>query len=396
MNEFLCRVAAGTSDEESVEHCRYCGQDQRSIVGHMVWGQTFGEWCDEHSADTRGDAPPRFWRPCHSLHENAALAYHSGSLLAHECCADYMQKRREMAVQRGAKSVLREVFSRVKNGRNVPLGNDRLGNVYFFLFGSNSVAVRKLSSGSGRDPDPGDSESSCAVANGFAAHIGSGDVALVGDEADGSCSWMQYEETADIARLVRWLGGAPCDRQLRIVLRCLFPEIREADCSSTLMEVPSEEGSSAIGAGDDEGDPYPDSIACLRAYTFLLDKNPSLLQDFRCADPSSLALLKAAMAVVSLAVPEPALRVDNKELFSEAGGRAFAPIWRAAVARAADADTLMQCALLLEASLRKEYFLRGTHLFAPSRTVAIKAPTLSAVAVRIYALDSALDYHYDC
>ena len=76
-------------------------------------------------------------------------------------------------------------------------------------------------------------------------------------------------------------------------------------------------------------------------------------------------------------------------------GPSFYNAWRHAVMNASNAAQLMECQLMLEYGIRTAWLKTiGTKLLTclPSRSLAIRMPTLGLVAVRLWALDSAVRY----
>jgi hypothetical protein len=134
-------------------------------------------------------------------------------------------------------------------------------------------------------------------------------------------------------------------------------------------------------------------------------KGPSSAPVYSVIDSSELDACKSALLAVFSALPEGALSLDsdNDDYAGAPTGAAEAQgwndiledVWFESIERATSGDQLMECVLVLEYYISKGWMDQPTaKLLAslPAPHYALRAATISAVALRIFCLDRSVNY----
>ena len=101
--------------------------------------------------------------------------------------------------------------------------------------------------------------------------------------------------------------------------------------------------------------------------------------------------MRAALLLVEAALPMGSIDDISEDRWNDN----FVIAWRESAAAAGDASSLMQCQLLLEYGIRTTWYTSpGLKLMSclPSRVHALRFPTVSGVAMRLWCLDQAIQY----
>ena len=233
--------------------CQICGYDENYVANPFVWGQTAEEWeadlvsNNAHAVITEpqltGTDPSVFplaqgvsvsvgikgfkaryrvmkglvWLPYNEQdalierHENDAMhrTIRSGSLLMHECCANFMHFNRQLNTERSRRNEdlrMTEILSGLGRGKSTPIGMDRDGSFYWVFKDCRALYV----STGGVSTLKSNASSGCSPMSSF----------------DSGCSpkWSVYRRESDIGRVVNWLVDAvPEERLLKRILQLLFP-----------------------------------------------------------------------------------------------------------------------------------------------------------------------------
>jgi len=237
--------------------CQICGYDENYVANPFVWGQTAQEWETDllhnnaHAVVTEpqlSEADPSVfplaqgvsvsvgikgfkaryrvmkglvWLPYNEedasieRHESAAMhrTIRSGSLLVHECCANFMHFNRQLNTERSRRNEdlrMTEILTGLGRGKTTPIGMDREGSFYWVF-------------------------KDCR-----ALYVSTGGVNTLKSNAstDIVCQqWSVYRRDVDIGRVVEWLvDDIPEERLLKRILILLFPSALKNDCSGDLQQ----------------------------------------------------------------------------------------------------------------------------------------------------------------
>jgi hypothetical protein len=248
MQEYLSEYTF--KDKEVV--CPICGFEESFLSSPMVWGQTSDEWEADVAADTAQDVltepePPNdmnafplaagvsastgikgfrararvmkglVWMPYDPVEaqvesEECATMKRTikrGSLVMHECCANFVHFNRQMKQDKSRKMEdqrVVEVITGIGRAKSTPIGIDREGSFYWIFRDCTALFVSTNEHNTLREKS-----------------------AEKHDHA-GSSRWSVYRTAADINTIINWLDAkVPAERVLKKVLSVLFPAAVTSD-----------------------------------------------------------------------------------------------------------------------------------------------------------------------
>lgn len=248
---------------ENAPVCAFCGNSESYLASQFVKGQTWLEWeaeekqaaaiaaskafgsnnitaypvtdspspaCPPPPVENEGEEaavgvrPSKLWMPYNTTvaeieTANAAprrLAFHSGSLCVHECCADFVSSaRRDFFLREQRKRIhsLHDIINSLVRKKLNPIGSDRDGRTYWIFPGLTALFVSLTGTG---DRD----EWRAGVVD-----------AAGGQRAEGGvedCSWSIFSSPDEIGEVMRWLEPyQPSEGKLLVFLSRLFPGAAE-------------------------------------------------------------------------------------------------------------------------------------------------------------------------
>jgi len=143
----------------------------------------------------------------------------SGSLIMHECCANYMHVYRQIAYERAKQAeecFIAEILLGLRRAKSTPIGRDRDNSFYWIFSGLKYLVV---SSCYGQSTETKD-----AVLEMPSVLWNTEDCKeITNDEVNRK--WYVYRTAEEIGMVMLWLRReTPCERLLRRILHLLFPE----------------------------------------------------------------------------------------------------------------------------------------------------------------------------
>ena len=137
----------------------------------------------------------------------------AGSMIMHECCANYMHVYRQIAFDKfkqQEEQYVMEIVLGLGRARSTPVGRDRENSLYWIFSGSKYLFVSHSNSG----------DSIAEFSRKASPELNTESV----ENSEGSSRWSTYRETAEIGLVILWLNkDIPCERMLLRVLMLLFP-----------------------------------------------------------------------------------------------------------------------------------------------------------------------------
>lgn len=252
--------------------CQYCGFTEIQIGSSLVCAETWKEWLAtesalQHKADAaNGDVVESIWLPYDKVEaavEQAELTHipnkmlRSGSMVAHEWCADIMSVSRRIALKRSCNKEddsIVEKLNGIRRGQRNPLGVDLNGNLYWVFAGCSSLFISTPETASmfGYCPD------SAVLDQLHRADNPASDGRMMSHQKDSSSRWHVYSSNVEIAHVIRWLNaGSALELNLKKLLKILFPDATLM--ISTLLTDPTQPVLCLSGASPPSG-PSKDSM----------------------------------------------------------------------------------------------------------------------------------------
>jgi hypothetical protein len=338
--------------------CKFCGFDQYCLASQFVWGQTWGEW------ETEGDAAAvivtdkrkklsdeggrtKVWMPTNAADaeveraecEKCSIRFpRKGSVVVHECCAEFMTIARQVAlgrVERAEEQRIVDILVGVGRAKTTPLGCDSNGHLYWVFSGCSSLFVcmqpnDSYGSTSGVDGNvteslfPQDLESDSLATDDFKAgaaryiNASSNKVRVSRNVAEMSLEsvlhvgslWLEYKEQRDIGRVITWLRETdPDEKMLKKVLLLLYPNALRSPNEATYAG--SADNYSVSRAGDSSG--------------YVGSKRPASVLNFDSDDDDDATVTSKGSSIRELSRRKPVLVSSNSlTSISDYRGDAFA------------------------------------------------------------------------
>eukprot|EP01036_Dinobryon_divergens_P023401 gene23401-31743_t len=279
--ENTMNVASLQPDAESTDTavCGFCSMSESYLLSPFVKAQTLDEWFHDacssdaehtvigegshgnlsHATVTSSTGIKGFrstnklmkgitWEPLNEGGSNLETeeckkAHHrtmrAGSLIMHECCANYMHVYRQIAFDKFKQAeelYVVEILLGLGRARSTSIGRDRENSLYWIFSGSNYLFVSQSHS----------SRSIAEFSRKAAPQLNTESV----EKSEDSSRWSIYRTMEEIGLVILWLSKEiPSERMLLKVLVLLYPNA--ATEGLKYLTKLDEEKSSAVGAAED-------------------------------------------------------------------------------------------------------------------------------------------------